>query len=75
MQFGAPELLILLVIVILLFGVGRVGQIGGELGRAIHDFRQGLSGDIPAPPSATPTPPQTDGVPSTNRTPNSGPSQ
>ncbi len=40
--FGAPELLILLVIVLLLFGVGRVSRIGGELGSAVKNFRQGL---------------------------------
>ena len=42
MDIGAPELLIILVIVILLFGVGRVGKIGGELGSAVANFRKGL---------------------------------
>lgn len=32
-HLGTPELLILLVIVIILFGVGRIGKIAGELGR------------------------------------------
>jgi sec-independent protein translocase protein TatA len=45
MRPGAPELLIILTIVILLFGVGRVGKIAGELGRGIREFRRGLSGD------------------------------
>ena len=44
-HLGAPELIILLVIVIVLFGVGRIGKIGGELGRGIREFRQSLSGD------------------------------
>jgi len=43
-RFGAPELIIILVIVILIFGIGRVGKIGGELGNAIRQFREGLSG-------------------------------
>jgi Sec-independent protein translocase protein TatA len=30
------------VIVIFLFGVGRLSKIGGELGKAIHDFRTAL---------------------------------
>jgi len=43
--FGTTELIIILVIVILLFGVGRIGKIAGELGKGIRTFRQGLSGD------------------------------
>ncbi len=42
---GAPELLIILVIVILIFGVGRIANIGGELGKGISAFRKGLKGD------------------------------
>jgi sec-independent protein translocase protein TatA len=44
MDLGAPELLIILVIVILLFGVGRIGKIAGEMGKGIREFRNGLSG-------------------------------
>jgi sec-independent protein translocase protein TatA len=36
-------LLILLTIVLLLFGVGRIGRIASELGKGIRDFRRGLS--------------------------------
>ena len=39
-RLGAPELLILLTIVILLFGVGRISKISGELGRGIRSFRK-----------------------------------
>jgi sec-independent protein translocase protein TatA len=42
---GAPELLIVLVIVLLIFGVGRIANIGGELGKGISAFRKGLKGD------------------------------
>jgi len=42
---GAPELILILVIVLLLFGVGRIGKIGGELGKGIKSFREGLKGD------------------------------
>ena len=44
-RFGVPELLIVLVIVILLFGVGRIGKIAGELGKGIKSFKDGLQGE------------------------------
>jgi sec-independent protein translocase protein TatA len=43
-HFGAPELIIILVIVLLLFGVGRISKIAGEMGKGIHAFRQGFNG-------------------------------
>jgi len=43
-HLGPTELIIILVIVLVLFGVGRVGRIGGELGTAIREFRRGLQG-------------------------------
>ncbi len=62
MQLGPTELIIILVIVLLLFGVGRVGRIGGELGSAVANFRKGLEDgakrddeaakkDVPPPPA------------------------
>lgn len=42
---GPTELIIILIIVILLFGVGRIGKIGGEIGSGIKAFREGLGGD------------------------------
>jgi len=41
-SLGPTELIIILVIVLLLFGVGRVSRIGGELGSAVSNFRKGL---------------------------------
>jgi sec-independent protein translocase protein TatA len=43
-HLGTTELIIILVIIILLFGVGRIGKIAGELGKGVRDFRAGLSG-------------------------------
>jgi sec-independent protein translocase protein TatA len=42
---GGVELLIILLIVLLLFGPGRIGQVAGEIGKGIRSFREGLSGD------------------------------
>ena len=44
-DLGVPELLIILGIIILLFGVGRIGKIAGELGSGIRAFKEGLGGD------------------------------
>jgi sec-independent protein translocase protein TatA len=44
-SIGTPELILILAVVILLFGVGRITRLGGELGGAVRAFRQGLSGE------------------------------
>lgn len=41
-RFGPLELTILLVIIILLFGPGRIGKLSGEIGKSIKAFRDGL---------------------------------
>jgi sec-independent protein translocase protein TatA len=45
MDIGPTEMIIILVIVVLLFGVGRIGKIAGELGSGIRAFKEGLSGE------------------------------
>jgi sec-independent protein translocase protein TatA len=45
MEFGPLELIIILVIVVLLFGPGRLGKIAGEVGKGIRSFRENLSGE------------------------------
>ena len=44
LRFGSTELIIILVIVILLFGVGRIGKSAGELGQGIRSFKEGIEG-------------------------------
>lgn len=44
-RFGTTELIIILAVVVLLFGVGRIGKIAGELGSGIRAFKEGLSGN------------------------------
>ena len=42
-NLGVPELLIILVLAILIFGPGRIGKIGAELGRGIRGFKEGVA--------------------------------
>ena len=42
MGFGLPELLIILVIVLLVFGGKRLKNIGGDLGGAIKGFKKSM---------------------------------
>ncbi|MCU0501921.1 MAG: twin-arginine translocase TatA/TatE family subunit, partial [Anaerolineae bacterium] len=39
-SLGIPELVIILVIVLVIFGVGRLPEIGGAIGKSIREFRQ-----------------------------------
>lgn len=45
MNLGPTELIIILIVVILLFGVGRISKVGGELGSGIRAFKEGLEGE------------------------------
>ena len=48
-RFGWPELLVVLLIALLVFGPGRVKKLGEELGQGIRSFQEGLKGeDSPA---------------------------
>lgn len=46
--FGWPEFLIIAVIVILIFGVGKVADVGPAIGKAIRGFREAVREDEPA---------------------------
>ena len=39
---GWPELLLILAVVMLVFGVGRISKVGSELGKGISAFREGI---------------------------------
>ncbi len=38
-NIGPTELIIVLVIVLIIFGVGRLPEIGGAIGKSIREFR------------------------------------
>ena len=44
-RLGGTEWIIILIIVVLLFGPGRIGKLSGEIGKSIKAFRDGLSSD------------------------------
>lgn len=42
MTLGGWEWVIILVIVLLIFGVGRISKLGSEMGKGIRAFREGM---------------------------------
>ncbi len=42
---GMPELIIILVIIVIIFGAGRLPEIGAGLGKGIKNFRKATRGD------------------------------
>ena len=52
-RIGPMELIIILFIVLIIFGVGRLTDIGGALGRSIKEFRKATTEDDPSAPATT----------------------
>ena len=66
MGFGSIwHWIIVLIVVLVLFGRGRVSEIMGDFGKGIKSFKQGMSDDAtpPAPPPAAPQIPAPDASP------------
>lgn len=58
MSFGPPELLLVLVIVLILFGAGKLPQVFGSLGKGIKEFREASEGkDTTTTTTTTTNPP------------------
>ncbi len=57
-HLGVPELVLILVIVIAVFGAGKLANIGGALGKSIHDFRESAKGEEAEEAANQPAAPQ-----------------
>jgi sec-independent protein translocase protein TatA len=53
---GIPELIVILVIVIVVFGAGRLSELCGAMGKSIKEFRKATADEIP-PPAEVAVPP------------------
>ncbi|MCF8095189.1 MAG: twin-arginine translocase TatA/TatE family subunit [Desulfobacteraceae bacterium] len=42
---GMPELIIVLVIILIIFGAGKMPEIGAGIGKGIRNFKKGVSSD------------------------------
>jgi sec-independent protein translocase protein TatA len=56
MNFGAPELIIVLLVVLLLFGGAKLPQLARSLGQAKKEFQDGAAESAKKPEDAGPTP-------------------
>jgi sec-independent protein translocase protein TatA len=58
-NIGAPEIIILLAIALLLFGAKRLPEIGRSLGSGMREFKDSVTGKSEEPPAQLPPPPVT----------------
>ena len=50
MTIGLPEILIILVIILILFGPKKLPQLARAVGNAVSEYRKGLAGQKPKKP-------------------------
>lgn len=53
-SLGGPELIIILVIVLVIFGAGKLPEVGGAIGKGIREFRRSQTEDERAEPKSEP---------------------
>ena len=58
-NLGGPELIIILVVVLIVFGAGRLPNVMADLGKGVREFKKAQEEDTPAAPAAAPQPPAT----------------
>jgi sec-independent protein translocase protein TatA len=54
-NIGAPEIILLLLVALLLFGAKRLPEIGRSLGSGMREFKDSVSGVKPDEPTTTNT--------------------
>lgn len=59
-SLGAPEIALILVIILIIFGVGKLPQVGGAVGKAIRSFRKAQRGEEEEEPKAEAKKPEED---------------
>ena len=59
-NLGLPEMLLILAIVLIVFGVGRLPEVGGAMGKAIREFRKESDVTQETRPSSGTQPPSTE---------------
>jgi sec-independent protein translocase protein TatA len=52
-NFGGPELLLILAVVLIVFGAGKLPDVLGQLGKGVRSFRDESTNDKPASPGTT----------------------
>jgi sec-independent protein translocase protein TatA len=45
-EFGFPEMLVIIIVVLLLFGPRKLPELGASFGKAIRGFKEGIRGDF-----------------------------
>jgi sec-independent protein translocase protein TatA len=56
MAFGMTEMLIILAIVLVIFGAGKLPSVMGDLAKGVRNFKAGMKDEPEPPPAPTPTP-------------------
>ena len=44
-HIGWPEIILVLAIILIVFGVGKLPQVGGAIGKGLREFRKGQRGE------------------------------
>ena len=69
MSLGPWQLIIIAIVILVLFGRGRISEMMGDFGKGVSSFKKGLNDtDEPAKPSAEIEPPKTEAPASETKT-------